>query len=264
VRFGPDPFTEPGSRLYRTGDLARYLPDGRIELLGRADDQVKVRGFRVEPGEVEAALSEHPSVRQAAVLVRREAEGGRGLLACVVPRDGETDLPARLERALRTRLPEPLIPASWAVLEALPLTPNGKVDRRALAAQVGERAGSARTRPPYVAPGTPLEARLVATCAELLGLGDERSVGLHDNFFDLGGHSLLATQLVARLADRFRIEVPLQELFEAADFADLAERITARELAAAGSEDLQEMLADLEGLSPEDLKALLGTEGGSR
>jgi len=250
--------------MYRSGDLARFGEDGSIEFLGRADFQVKIRGFRVEPGEVEAALAEHPSVRQAAVLVRREAEGGKGLLACIVPRDGETDLPAQLERALRTRLPEPMIPASWAVLDALPLTPNGKVDRRALAAEVGEGAGSARERPPYAAPGTPLEERLVATCAELLGLGDVRSVGIHDNFFDLGGHSLLATQLVARLTDRFQIEVPLQELFEAADFADLAERITARELQTADSEELREMLVDLEGLSPEDLKALLGAEGGSR
>ena len=246
-RFVPDPFTGPGERLYRTGDLARYLPDGRIEFIARVDDQVKIRGFRVEPGEVEAVLSEQPGVGQAAVLVRRQADGGKALLACVVPRDGEdaSDLPARLDRALRARLPEPLIPSSWAILDVLPLNPNGKVDRRALAAQVGEGAGSARTRPPYAPPRTPLEERLVAASAELLGLGGERSVGLHDNFFDLGGHSLLATQLVARLADRWQIEVPLQELFEAADFAELAERITARELETAGSEELQEMLADL-------------------
>jgi amino acid adenylation domain-containing protein len=264
-RFVPDPFTETGARLYRTGDLARYLPDGRIEFLGRADDQVKIRGFRVEPGEVEAALAEHPAVRQAAVLVRRQADGSKALLACVVLREGEetVDLPA-LERALRVRLPEPLIPASWAVLDSLPLTSNGKMDRRALAIQVGEGAGLARTRPPYAAPRTPLEERLAATASEVLGLAGERRVGIHDNFFELGGHSLLATQLVARLADRFKIEVPLQELFEAADFADLAERVTARELQAAGSDELREMLEDLDGLSPEDLKALLGTEGGSR
>jgi acyl carrier protein len=144
-----------------------------------------------------------------------------------------------------------MMPSAFVALDALPLTPNGKVDRRALAAEVGEGGGSARTRPPYIAPRTPLEERLVKTSAELLGLSDE--VGIHDNFFDLGGHSLLATQLVARLADRFQIEIPLQELFEAADFADLAERITARELETADSEELQEMLADL-GLS----------EGGSR
>jgi amino acid adenylation domain-containing protein len=270
-RFVPDPFAElAGERLYRTGDLVRYLPGGLLDFLGRLDDQVKIRGFRVEPGEVEALLSHHPEVRQAAVLVRPEAGGGKALVACVVPAlpsgpaDGSgEDLTARLQRFLRDRLPEPMVPSAWLALEALPLTPNGKVDRRALASRV-TAAGAAGGRPPYVAPRTPLEERLVAACAEVLAVKGGPSpgpVGVHDNFFDLGGHSLLATQWAARLRDRWGIEVPLQMLFEAAHFSELAERITERELIAADHQELRELLSDLDGLSSAELQGMLGTGG---
>ncbi len=248
-QFVPDPFAD-GSRLYRTGDRVRWLPDGILDFLGRLDAQVKIRGFRIEPGEVEATLVHHPAVREAAVVVREES-GGKALAALaayIVPQEGapEEGLPAALQRFLRERLPEPMVPARWVVLPALPLTPNGKVDRRALPEP--ERAHG-----DYTPPQTPLQQRLVETCAELLGL--ER-VGLHDNFFDLGGHSLLATQLVARLQDQ-GVEVPLMLLFDAVDFADLAERITERELSQSSTEDMSAMLDELDNLSPEELREML-------
>jgi amino acid adenylation domain-containing protein len=241
-RFVPDPFGAAGERLYRTGDRVRFRPDGALEFLGRldGDGQVKIRGFRIETGEIEAALESHPAVRQAAVLARGGEAGSRELVACVVPAEPVGAEPAELQRFLRTRLPEPMIPAAWIFPEALPLTPNGKVDRRALAGLAGEvRAGAA-----YVAPRTPLEEHLVAACAQVLGLDPEK-VSVRDNFFDLGGHSLLATQLLAQLRLEWSLEIPLQLLFDTASLADLAERITEQELAAVDPELLQAMLAEM-------------------
>ena len=242
------PFTE-GERLYRTGDLVRFLPDGVLEFLGRIDNQVKIRGFRVEPGEIEAVLAGHPEVRQAVVLAR-----DRELVAYWV---GEGADSAQLQHYLSERLPDPMVPRAWVLLSALPLTPNGKVDRRALAASA-PAAGRASSEILYVAPRTPLETKLAEAWAEMLGI--ER-VGLHDNFFQLGGHSLLATQLVAELGRRWRIEVPLKTLFEAPTLGNLAERITESELEQAGSEDLSVLLDEIEGLSSEELRALLGRDG---
>jgi len=255
-RFVPDPFGAEtglaGERLYRTGDRVRWsAAAGVLEFLGRmgtdgaGDGQVKIRGFRVEAGEVEAALAGHPAVRQAAVLVRDEGRG-RELAACAVPADPAAPPPvAELQRFLRSRLPEPMVPSFWSFLEELPLTANGKVDRRALetmmegAASAGHGAGAVRK-----APRTPLEEHLVAACAEVLGLDRER-VGVLDNFFDLGGHSLLAIQLIAHLRDRWNLIVPLQLIFDAGNLADLAERITERELADLDPELLAEMMAEL-------------------
>ena len=217
-RFVPDPFAAaPGDRLYRTGDLARWDRDGRIEFLGRADQQVKIRGFRVEPGEVEAALVQHPDVARAAVVVREHPGLGRHLVAWVVPRQGE-EPPADLKDFLRSRLPEPLLPAFFAALPELPLSPNGKVDRRALAAL--EPGGEAAAAPGRVAPRTPLEARLAEIWSEVLGGGP---VGVHDDFFALGGHSLLAIRVLSRIKDAMGVEVPVAALFQAPTVAGLAE-----------------------------------------
>ncbi len=210
-----DPSDLSGARLYRTGDLARRLPDGRLDLLGRIDHQVKVRGFRIEPGEIEAALCRHPAVREA-VVVPRGAGAQRSLAAWVVPA-AEPVAPEELRDHLRAALPAWMVPASLVVVDRLPLTPNGKVDRRALA----ERAPALRPAS-GVAPAPPrteLERTLAAAWAELLGL--ER-VGLDESFFDLGGHSLLLARLQAVLTERLGREVPLLALFEHPTVAALA------------------------------------------
>jgi len=243
-RFLPDPFSGfPGERLYRTGDRVRWAPEGVLEFLGRLDGQVKIRGFRVEPGEVEAALAKHPAVRQAAVLTH-ETRGGKVLAACVAL--AEPIAVAELQRFLRERLPEVMVPAAWAVLDDLPLTPNGKVDRRALAALEIE---AARAAVEYVAPRTQLEERIVEAVAQVLGL-DPKRVGVLDNFFELGGHSLLATQLLALLRGQHDIEIPLPLLFDSANLGDLADHLTERELEEVDESMLEELLAEMEGSEP--------------
>jgi acyl carrier protein len=243
-RFVPDPYGPPGARLYRSGDRARRRPDGDLEYLGRIDHQMKIRGFRIEPGEIEAALARHPAVRQSAVLPRETPEG-KILAAFVVLGQtlaGQTSA-ADLQHFLRERLPEAMIPSAWIFLEDLPITPNGKVDRRALAALEVE---AARASVEYAPPRTLIENRLVEAVAGVLGLEPER-IGIYDNFFDLGGHSLLATQLVAQLRLQHGIEISLPLLFDSAHLADLADQITAREIAEADDALLEELLAELEG-----------------
>ncbi len=215
-RFVPDGVSgAAGARLYRTGDRARWLASGELEFLGRVDEQVKLRGLRIEPGEVEAALLEHPGVRAAAVAVREDAPGRRALVAYVAAADGDVSAAEVRERA-RRRLPEYMVPAAVVVLEALPLTPAGKLDRRALPAPA-EAGGEG-----YVAPRTPAEQVLAGIFAEVLGL--ER-VGAHDGFFELGGHSLLATRVASRVPGALGVELPLRALFEAPTVAGLAARV---------------------------------------
>ena len=207
-----------GRRLYRTGDLARWLPDGRLEFLGRADAQLKVRGFRVEPGEIEARLAAHSGVRQAAVVARGEGSGRR-LSAFYVPAaPGPAPSAAELRAFLGEALPEPMIPTEIVPLPELPLTPNGKVDRRALAERQERPAGERGTE----APRTPAEEVLAGLWAGVLGVGE---VGVHDDFFARGGHSLLATRLVSSVRDVFGIELPVRALFESPTVAGLARRI---------------------------------------
>ncbi|HEU0079576.1 MAG TPA: AMP-binding protein, partial [Longimicrobiaceae bacterium] len=220
-RFVPDPFAlRPGARLYRPGDRARWLAGGELEFLGRTDQQVKVRGFRIEPGEVEAALEAHAAVGQAVVVVREDAPGDRRLAASLVGAAGET-VPggAELRAFLSARLPEYMVPAAFVAMDALPLTPSGKIHRRALRAPDASAVDAG-----YVAPRTPTEARV----AEVFGavLHRER-VGAHDGFFALGGHSLLATRVVSRGRDAVGVELPLRTLFEAPTVAGVAERIDA-------------------------------------
>jgi amino acid adenylation domain-containing protein/non-ribosomal peptide synthase protein (TIGR01720 family) len=230
-RFVPDPLpAEPGARLYRTGDLARHRVDGTLEFLGRLDHQVKLRGFRVEPGEIEAALRQHPGVREAAVVLHQRGGGlaERRLHAFVVG-SGETPLTAEaLRRFLETRLPVYMLPAFWTVLPELPLTPSGKVDRKALAAQKPPRAGAKTGR----APRTPAEELLAGIFAEALNL--ER-VGVDASFFELGGHSLLATQVVSRVRAVFGLELPVRAVFEAPTAAALAARIERERAGGAGT-----------------------------
>jgi amino acid adenylation domain-containing protein len=216
-RFVPDPFAEtPGARLYRTGDLARFRPDGVVEFLGRSDNQVKIRGYRIEPGEVEAALTACPGVAEAAVLALPDGQGERRLVAFVVGSVSAEELRERLKR----RLPEYMVPAAFAFLDALPLSPSGKVDRRALSQRAGLAAGAEGSD--GEAPRTPVEQVVAAIWTDLLGV--ER-VSRRDGFFDRGGHSLLAARVCARLRDAFGVEVPVRELFEEPTVAGLAARV---------------------------------------
>ncbi|MFJ1938893.1 non-ribosomal peptide synthase/polyketide synthase [Kitasatospora sp. NPDC088160] len=215
-RFVADPFGPSGSRMYRTGDLVCWNPDGNLEFLGRTDDQVKVRGFRVELGEVEAVLAEHPQVARAAVTVRNEEEPR--LVAYAVPAAGQVVQPDDLRARLRERLSEYMVPSAFVVLDALPLTPNGKLDRRALPAPESQPATPGR------APRTATEHLLVGLFAEVLGVSEP---GLDDSFFDLGGHSLLATRLVARARTILGVELRLGDLFDAPTVAELAAAVDA-------------------------------------
>ncbi|HKH45336.1 MAG TPA: amino acid adenylation domain-containing protein, partial [Thermoanaerobaculia bacterium] len=224
-RFTPDPWGAAGERLYRAGDLARYRADGNVDFLGRIDDQVKVRGFRIEPGEVEAVLRRHPGVGDVVVMARGETPGDRALAAFVTAAPGAAEISAReLKAHVAASLPDYMVPSSVALLEKLPLTRHGKVDRQALAALAPAALASDRTaeerRP--AAPRTPVEEMMAGIWADVLGLG---RVGIHDSFFDLGGHSLLATRLISRIRRAFGVELPLRSLFERPALADLSRAV---------------------------------------
>ncbi|GAA3083250.1 non-ribosomal peptide synthetase [Streptosporangium carneum] len=213
-RFVPDPFGPPGARLYRTGDVVRRHPDGTLEYLGRSDNQVKLRGHRIELGEVESVVEEHPGVRQAVVAVRDE------LLVAYVVGDAA---PEDLRAAVAERLPSWMTPTVFVTLDSLPLTPNGKIDRRALPAPGPSRRERAATPP-----RTPAERLVASTFAEVLGRND---VDALDDFFTLGGHSLLAIKTVARLGDALGVDLPVRELFlrpAVADLAAVLETLTGR------------------------------------
>jgi surfactin family lipopeptide synthetase A len=251
-RFTADPFgNKPEARLYKTGDLARYLPDGNIEFLGRVDDQVKLRGYRVELGEIESALVSHPAVRESATVLREDAPEQK-LLAAYVVADGSSAPPSprELRGYLKERLPEYMVPSAFVVLEALPLTPNGKVDRKAL--PVPDSSGF-RAENAYVEPRTPVEEALAGIWGEVLRL--ER-VGIHDDFFELGGHSLLATRVMSRVRDVFQVDLPLRTLFEEPNIGGLAVVVTSHS-EQAEREKMARVLAELEELSDEEAERLL-------
>ncbi|HWS53455.1 MAG TPA: amino acid adenylation domain-containing protein, partial [Pyrinomonadaceae bacterium] len=231
-RFIPDPFSkEPGARLYRSGDLARRLHGGDVEYLGRIDQQVKLRGFRIEPGEIEAALTAHPAVREAVVLPREDEPGERRLVAYVTTAEGRAVTGGELYAFVGRRLPDYMMPAAFVTLDALPLTPNGKVDRRAL-----PPPGQSRPAPDesFAAPRNLVEELLAQMWADVLRVSQ---AGIHDNFFELGGHSLLATQIVSRVRQTFSVELPLRRLFESPTVAALAEAVE-RELRAGARAEL--------------------------
>lgn len=243
LRFVPDPLSgASGERLYRTGDVARFRPDGDLEFLGRLDDQVKVRGYRVEPAEVEAALAAHPAVARAVVAAR----DGR-LVGWLVSADGERPKVDELHRFLAARLPEPMLPAAFVWVSDLPLAPSGKVDRRKLPDPGGARP---ELEGEYRPPSTPLEEVLAAVWGEVLGVD---RVGVHDNFFSLGGDSIRSVRVVA-LAKERGLDLSVQDLFRhrtvGALAAELEERLgLTADGAGAGTEDLAALLDEIEGLS---------------
>ncbi|MHC5744030.1 MAG: non-ribosomal peptide synthetase [Nostoc sp.] len=218
-KFISNPFEEAeGGRLYKTGDLARYLPDGTIEYIGRIDNQVKIRGFRIELGEIEVLLNQYEEVQASCVIAREGTTGDKRLVAYIVPHQHSKPTTNELRQFLKAKLPDYMVPSAFVILESMPLTSNGKVDRRALPAP----DLYSEIKDKYVAPRTPIEEILAQTWSQLLQLPQ---VGIHDNFFELGGHSLLATQLVSRIRNIFKVELPLRELFAAATLVELAQKI---------------------------------------
>ncbi|HYG64948.1 MAG TPA: amino acid adenylation domain-containing protein, partial [Thermoanaerobaculia bacterium] len=216
--FLPDPFAaEPGGRMYRSGDLARRRQDGALEFVNRAGQQIKIRGNRFDPGEIEVILRTHPRVAEAVAMVREDQPGDERLVAYVVPR-GEAHVAAELRALLAERVPEYMVPTSYVVLPTLPLTPNGKLDRAALPAP----SEPSRSEADFAAPRSAVEEVLAQIWADLLGV--ER-VGIHDNFFDLGGHSLLGTQLIYRVREAIGVELSLRGVFESPTVAGIAEQV---------------------------------------
>ena len=215
-RFLPNPFGAAGSRMYRTGDMAYRRSDGSIEFLGRADQQVKIRGMRVEPGEIEAVLAAHATVAQAAVVAREDYSGQQQLVGYVVAAAGERVDGAALRRYAAQLLPDYMVPAAVVPLAALPLTPNGKLDRKAL-----PMPEFSLTR---AAPNTPQESLLAQLFAEVLGL---EQFGMEESFFDLGGHSIGATRLISRIRATFGVTLELDEVFDTPTVAGIAARLEA-------------------------------------
>ncbi|MBF4999582.1 amino acid adenylation domain-containing protein [Nocardia sp. BSTN01] len=216
-RFVADPFAHvPGERLYRTGDLVRWSPEGILDYVGRIDEQIKVRGHRIEPGEVEAAMKRHPMVERAVVFARESASGLPDLVGYVTVADQDSVTPAELRRFADNRLPSFMVPTAIMIVDRFPLTANGKLDRRALPAPTYDSAVA------YRAAGTRVEQVLVDLFAAVLGVDD---VGLDHDFFDLGGHSLLATRLVSRIRMELGVEVEIRRVFECRTPAELASRI---------------------------------------
>jgi acyl carrier protein len=255
--------------MYRTGDRVRWLRTGALEFLGRADDQVKVRGYRVELGEIEHVLREHPAVAQGVVMLRIPVETADGvtsepvLVAYVVARSegyaaahAERATPDTLREWITARLPEYMVPSVIMVLDKIPLTANGKIDRRALPDPTAVSAANS-----YVAPRTETESALVAIWTDVL---KKERVGITDNFMSLGGHSLLAIRVLGKLSRQFGLRLPLRTLFDAPTIESLG-AIVDQEVNAAKQRELEAVLASLDGVSDDDVQRLMadGTPGGN-
>jgi amino acid adenylation domain-containing protein len=208
-KFIPDLFSqEPGTRLYKTGDMARHKNDGNLEFLGRMDHQVKIRGYRIELGEIEVVLRQCPEVRDCVVTARNNEAGEKYLAAYIVPQEMQGVTSSRLRSYLLEQLPEYMVPSVFVEMDALPVSDNGKLDRKALPAPESRRMESEGR---HCAPRTELERSMAELWSGVLGVNN---VGIEDDFFDLGGHSLLATQLITRIREVFKVDLPLRKLFE--------------------------------------------------
>jgi amino acid adenylation domain-containing protein len=252
-RFVSHPFSKlTSARLYRTGDLARFLPDGNVEFLGRIDHQVKIRGFRVEPAEIEAMLKQHPAVKQSVIVPYEDKAGEKRLAAYIVAAKAPTS--EELRAFLLQQLPEYMVPSAFLAIDSIPLTPNGKVDLRALPSP---EEGQAKVEREFIAPRNPAEEKLVGIWTEVLKLPQ---VSVNDNFFELGGHSLLATQIISRIRNTFRVQLPLHSFLETPTVSDLAEKISHCPTAETEEEEMARLLGELDGLSDEEAERLLAAD----
>lgn len=247
-----------GERLYDTGDLGRYLPDGNIEFLGREDSQVKIHGYRIELGEIEATLIQHSAVRDAVAAALGDSGGPRRLVAYVVPDRDPAPSSGELRAFLQQKLPEYMIPATYAMLDALPLSANGKIDRQALPVPAAEHAEESRS---IAGPRTPVEEAVAAIFCDILGLDQ---VGMDDDFFSLGGDSVRAILLVSRLREAFSVELPLRRVFEAPTVGDLALAVVQHQADQADQELVARMIAELEAMPVEEVQRLLQQEIGGQ
>ena len=259
-RFVPDPFgDEAGGRLCKTGDLVRVQDDGSLVFLKRLDHQVKVRGHRIELGEIESVLAQHPSLREAAVVLRKDEANNPRIVAYVVPVPDEQVPAGEVRQYLRQRLPEYMVPSFVVTLDALPRTSSAKIDRRALPKpEQAERASTTA----YAAPRTAVEELLSGMWAELLHV---QRVGVTENFFnELGGHSLLATQLVSRVRELFGIALPLQRIFEAPTIETFAGVLADSDEERIRLEQMAALFLKVESLPEDELDRLLSSTTAGR
>ena len=251
TKFLPDP-NGGDKRIYLTGDLGRMLSDGCLYHVGRKDFQVNIRGYRIEVGEIEMALLNLPSIKEAVVVAWEDQPGDQRLVAYVVLNNCFAPSVSELRSSLKYRLPDYMTPSAFVFLDTLPLNPNGKVDRRALPPPSPARPD---LNTPFVASRTPVEETIARIWSEVLSLDQ---VGVHDNFFDLGGHSLAATRVVSQVIKQFRLELPLQSLFQSPTVAEMAAVIDERKKNRLTEEELERILTELETMSEEEAKKLSG------
>jgi amino acid adenylation domain-containing protein len=272
-KFIPDPFSE-GNRLYKTGDLARYRADGTLECLGRNDFQVKLRGHRIDLGEIESVLRRYPNVCEAVVSLREEERGQKRLVAYLQRSSHPSPDAGMLQQFLKMKLPDYMIPSAFVVLDRFPLTPNGKINRKALPAPTPERPESKHG---FTPPRTPTEESLAKIWRELLR---QEVIGIDDNFFESGGHSLLAMQLLTRVRSEFKTELSLRNIFEAPTIAELAAILDraknrsatpelqplsrAQSITARHAQELLERLDELSDTEVESLLQQISAESGGR
>ncbi|GAA6614733.1 amino acid adenylation domain-containing protein [Scytonema sp. NUACC26] len=251
-KFIPNPFsTEPGARFYKTADLVRYLPNGEIEYLGRIDRQIKLHGFRIEPGEIEGVLTQHPQVQQAVVVAQEDEFGNKYLVAYVIPQEESALLIDELRILLTEKLPAYMMPLAFVKLNTLPLTVNGKVDRCALPRP---NIAKLNLKENYVAPQNPIEQALADIWMDLLCI--ER-VGIYDNFFELGGNSLRATQFISRVRSTFRTELTLHKFFEDPTIASLSHKLVKSETNPGQVEKIAQVLEKIKSMPSETKRQIL-------
>src|SRR5205814_7005419 len=250
-RFIRNPFSDdPNERLYRTGDIVSYRANGILDFLGRADNQIKIRGFRVELEEIEQALREQSSVKDGVVVYDESAQR---LVAYVIPQDNKGISTTNLRNSLKTKLPAYMVPSILEVIDALPVTANGKINRRALP----EPASQTQTDETFVAPSTPIKEMIASAWREVLNL--ER-IGAHDNFFDVGGHSLLAAKVVSLVRNQMNVDLSIVDLFQAPTIAALAELLAPRVAEKSARDEFDRLMREIAEMTEAEAQYLLDAE----